>query len=741
MSSVSSFKPEDDSESDFGAGVLRGLASGRQTRSASRAASIAAASSVSDTPSIAYLDPETDDTQARYADLDARIRSFDPGVLKEYSNFFEDEKGYFTFSKVDEKAEIFDVSQLGAVVWTATEKEKFFNHLDRKGRNGIREIAAAIGTKSELEVLDYVNLLHEGVISHHYQALQNSLVVLGEIPAALEISEPCRAGLDECAQVLAWKEEMDQYMVDRKRYGNNFVITDHQARKLVSDDIHESSRGSVHVAAAILNVPTWISLSRQIYMKFGGRKEEDDWANIIQTDSERPAMSGEALMDFYVLTVSITRRLIQSTIFLAMSRMRQLQQLDEEPSSDIRMEDVMTAIDVLNMKHSRGQFAFDAARRNGLTIVDVRNRKGWKPQVLNYDEVERILNGDDEDLHSDNVHSQSEPDDYDSEDEDFEEDEMAEKQSQPRESARAERQLPAALEAEAGADDADDEEEEEDGDEAQDQDGDQQQEAHQHPEPEPELEPPPKSPHPERDTKPDDPDFQDPDHFQPPSRRLSIQSFLSSGEEEQASDAEEEHADRHDREQNRLAEMELWRLLRRPGPPAISIPLFTDEELKQDAQNRPLVLRKTRRELTNWRDLTLYHSEWEEYGSDGPDLVEELAENRRKRRRIDEENIWFETGDEDEEDEQDVEDEHETERNEEPMDPGDGAEVPIYKSASVVNSEESDVDQMDVDDDAEIGASGPSKSPSIAVELPKYDPDARDALPRSSSGSQSEYME
>lgn len=730
MSSVSSFKPEDDSESEFDAGVLQGRWSGRHTRSASRAASIPVASSTSDTPSIEDIDLETDDTQTRYADLEARIQALDPGLLKDYSKFFEDEKGYFTFSKVDEDAEILSVSEHGAVVWTATEKEKFFNHLDRKGRNGIREIAAAIGTKSELEVMDYLNFLHEGLISHHLQGLQHDMVILNEVPAAVEVSESCRAELDKCADVLAMKEDWEQSMVNRKRYGNNWVIADPQARKLVKNDSNEPLRGSIHLAAAILNVPNWVNLSRKIYMKFGGRREEDDWMNIKQTDTETPSMSGEALMDFYALTLSITRRLIQSSIFLAMSRFRQLKQIgDEDLNPNIRTEDVEAAIDILNMKHTRGHFVFDAVRRNGLTVVDVRNEKGWKPRVLSYDEVDKVLNGADiDELHSENARFQSEQGDYDdSEDEDFEdEDEAAERHSQPSEPAQAEPEPAAALEAQAGADDADDEDD--DGDEAQDQYQDQQQPAE--PEPEPFREEPPL----EQDIKPDEPDPEDSD-FHPLSRRLSVQSFLSSGEEEQGSDAEEEHAERHDQESSRAAEMKLWALLRQPAPPGLRTPLFTKQQLKDDVRNRPVIMRKTRHELTGWRDLTLYHSEWEEYGSDAPNLVDELAENRRKRRRIEEEVMW-ETGDE-----EDEEDEDESQANDVSEDGDDGAEGPTFRSASVVNSEASDVDQMDVDEVGPRAPSAPSKSPSIAVELPEYEPAAWDTYMRSFSGSPAKRRE
>lgn len=708
MSSVSSFKPEDDSESEF---ELRGLPFERQTRSVSRAASVAVTSPPSDTPSVEDIDLEADDTETRYADLEARIQALDRRALEDYSKFLEDEKGYFTFSKVDENAEIFNVTQYGAVVWTATEKEKFFNHLDRKGRDGIREIAAAIGTKSELEVMDYLSLLHENLISHHIQALQNFTVILSEIPAAAEIGDPCRAELDKYAEVLTLKEDLDHSTIIRKRYGNNWVITDRQARKLADHDCSEPLRGSIHLAAAILNVPDWVNLSRKLYMKFGGRREEDDWTNIRQAVTDTPSISGEALMDFYALTLTITRRLIQSSIFLAMSRTRQLQQLGcEDPNPDVRKEDVRSAIDVLNMKHTRGSFAFDAARRNGLTIVDDRHQKGWKSQMLSYDEVEKILNGDEDDLHSESVHSQSDQDGQgDSEDEDFVEDEAVEGHSSRNESAQAEPDSPAALEPEARADDSDDEDE--DGEENQDH-----RETHQHDEPQ-EPESPPENLPPEEDIKQDEPDPQEPD-FYSPTRRPSLQSVLSSGEEEQASDAEEKHADRHDQETSRVAEMKLWSLLRQPGPPGVSTPLFTMQQIKEDVLNRPLVMRKTRRELTGWRDLTLYHSEWEEYGTGAQDLVDELAENRRKRRRIEEEDVLRETGDE-EEDEEDEEDE--SQGNERSENGDDGS--PIYKSASVVNSEESDVDEMDIDDEVRHGTSVPSKSPSIAIELPKYEPD------------------
>lgn len=74
----------------------------------------------------------------------------------------------------------------GIVTWTAKEKEVFLNLLDWKGKNGIKEIADAIGSKSELEVLDYLKLLHKGLERQHVLNCHSRTIVLGDVPAAVK---------------------------------------------------------------------------------------------------------------------------------------------------------------------------------------------------------------------------------------------------------------------------------------------------------------------------------------------------------------------------------------------------------------------------------------------------------------------------------------------------------------------------------------------------------------------------
>ena len=441
-------------------------------------------------------------------------------------------------------------------------------------------------------------------------------IVMGDIPAAAEVSKECCDELDKYAEVLTVQEELNTATAGRLKYGNNSIVSDVQAQALRNADVNTPLRGSIHLAASVLNVPTWIELSRRFFMNFGSSREEDNWTNIIQSKEESPSMTGDALMDFYVLTMSITRRLVHSALFFAMSRIRSTQLAGRGHRHRVTKRDVQAAIDVLNMKHKRPDFLLDFARRNGLVIADITNRKGWVPRLLSYAEAEEILNQDDDSYeHAKDGYASSGRDD-DGEASGGEDHEASDSPLHPTPSKSA-RQSSA-----------------------------------------------------------------------PISPRLSTKSsqYLAEAADE-AFDAEEAHADIVDRELSRREELTLWALLEKPGPPNLHVPVITEEERK-DATRKPVGERRTREEMVDWRDRTLYRSEWEEYGSDFESLVDELAENRRKRRRI-EENYSLSASV--------VYGDDADYPNEVALDEAAGAKNPI--SASVVDSDESSDNDMVGQDD------------------------------------------
>lgn len=402
-SSESSFAPDEISESDSEFSVDEQPQQPRSRRSSSRI-EVVDISSDDDNKDGILSDQDLDSDLEPYPDTDARdnqietlnnhIQRVSPKILETYASLVTEIENDISFSTVREDEEIHNVHQHGAVIWTATEKEILYNVLDRKGKNGIKEIAAAIGTKSELEVMDHLRLLHRGLESQHLVERHVKTIIMGDVPAAAEISEKCCAELDEYARGLRAKDDLDAVLAARMRFGENWLVTSTQAKQLLAAEMDVPMRGDMHLPANLLNIPTWIDLEQRFFMNFGGSQEEDNWVNVAQAKHEYPSISGDALMDFYALTVSITRRLIQSTQFVAMSRIRSQRLYGRERANAVRRKDVKAAINILNMKPKRTNFLLNLARRNELVIKDEHKRKGWKAPTIDYDEAEKILNGE-----------------------------------------------------------------------------------------------------------------------------------------------------------------------------------------------------------------------------------------------------------------------------------------------------------------------------------------------------------
>lgn len=559
-SSSSNYEPDDSEDSDFSIESNRGRQ--RQRRSLSHHEPVGLEHSTEQDPTDPEnapieIDDEPDSSQSRWDRLEALVQQLKPDSLDRYKSLLEEVKTDVIFNRGIDDEEPHETTQNGAVIWTAEEKELLFNTLDRKGKGGIRYAAATIGTKSEVEIADYLKLIQRSLEARHVLEERLELIIMGEIPSALEVSKECCAELDRYAEYLVIQEDVDTEKECRAIYAGNGLICAPQAKSLVEKDVNPPLRGSIHLAANVLNVPGWTQLSTQVFMNFGGSKAEDSWNELVKSKKESPGLYGDALMDFYALTVSITRRLVQSTMFFAMARLRSMSGIGRARRNAIRKRDVRAAVDVLNMRHDRQGFFVDAARRNHLVILDDENES-----PMSYEEAEEILGQEDENENSD-----------------------ADQEDTASESENAE-------EVEEGG-------EEDEEDEASNMDS-----ATSQPNSEPS-------------------NHQNPDRTRPP--KLSW--------DEIPLDTEEEHADLVDVQISRAEESKLWHILDTPVPRHLDIPIVPAEEDKKDATQKPHCQRKLKEELVDWRDRTLYRDEWEEYGEGLQDLEEELAENRRKRRR------------------------------------------------------------------------------------------------------------
>ncbi|RAK97904.1 uncharacterized protein BO80DRAFT_427761 [Aspergillus ibericus CBS 121593] len=292
--------------------------------------------------------------------------------------------------------ENYRATQNGIVTWTPKEKEVLYAVLDRKGKDGIQEISRQLGTKSELEVQEHLKLLHAGLERQHLKDRHTRTVILGDVPAAAEISEECCDALDPYAELAALEEQLAEDVAGKQKHHDLWIIdrktAEELGREIKSQGADPGANSSAHLTAELLNVKKWIRLSERFFMNFGGTRLEDNWANVAFA-GETPSMTADALADFYALTVSLTRRLVQSTLFFAMSRRRNMRQTGNEKANVVRSRDVQTAVDVLNMQRGHSDFWVGLARRCSLRVEDSRHRKGWKAVHMEHDEVEDILSG------------------------------------------------------------------------------------------------------------------------------------------------------------------------------------------------------------------------------------------------------------------------------------------------------------------------------------------------------------
>ncbi|KAI4729674.1 hypothetical protein E4T49_02372 [Aureobasidium sp. EXF-10728] len=119
-------------------------------------------------------------------------------------------------------------------------------------------------------------------------------------------------------------------------------------------------------AAELLDLPMWLKLS-QMFM-YQSPELGDSWNNFTTSRHETPSMYHTAFQDFHNLTVSLTRRVVQATIFQTMTRLRARDK--DSPSARVTAGDVRAAIDVLDLQPNTRKFWGDVPRKHGLRVYE-----------------------------------------------------------------------------------------------------------------------------------------------------------------------------------------------------------------------------------------------------------------------------------------------------------------------------------------------------------------------------------
>ncbi|GAB7346123.1 hypothetical protein MBLNU457_4873t1 [Dothideomycetes sp. NU457] len=361
----------------------------------------------------------------------ARLRGFTTAYRDLYNDEIVDANRRHDLDPVDS----LQPSQIGGSVWTIEEKQRLFDRLPRLGRHDVRRLSAAVGSKTEAEVHEFLLLLGQGSVESSLSVRQQGLGP-EEVPAAVEVPPECERTLDRAAKAMAYKVEQLDQEVAQKRHGETWLLTSELAdeieKALDNRDSQRSENRTVtrqsasaqernadeqNIAetvppAKLLHLGNWLELSR-LFMESAAERDEG-WWSLLGSEDDEPSIYHTAFADFENLAVMLTTRLIQTAIFQAMSRIRASDQV--KPGLNVRRQDVVAATQVLKLNDNWSEFWIGCARRNQIKVhanrrvkagddqqtgkgiysnsrfVDFEKRKRSRNgYLLTYDEVEAAL--------------------------------------------------------------------------------------------------------------------------------------------------------------------------------------------------------------------------------------------------------------------------------------------------------------------------------------------------------------
>ncbi|KAI5920253.1 hypothetical protein F4810DRAFT_447840 [Camillea tinctor] len=310
-------------------------------------------------------------------------------------------------------------TQIGAVMWSAAEKTAFFSALGRLGRDDLAGIAARIRTKSEPEVRQYLLLLDAS--NRHRRSDEDKrhrVLRAVDIPAAAEVSQACCAALEQAADGLALRQERHEEALERKRWRGRWLITPARAQVLESQYHQQQRDGGLPAFAELFALRTWLRLSERVFMN--SAVPDGNWRCVVdEAEDDAPSVRATAFADFHALALSVTRRLVLASLYIAESRVRAKNTGDPRHRTRplVRPHDVRVAAASVGLKEDARVFWARCARRLRLDVHDDDD---------NDDDDSPLREGVKSEKHDDAIISTDEEDgdsDENPEDEDEEEDE------------------------------------------------------------------------------------------------------------------------------------------------------------------------------------------------------------------------------------------------------------------------------------------------------------------------------
>lgn len=326
------------------------------------------------------------------SDLQARVKRVKPFYNEKYRVLFNSTLKDFISGSYLEGISL-PPNQIGVTRWSSEEKETFFSILARRGRHDIKGIAADIGSKSESEVYIYLELLQNATAERNAHVHHKRLLQIDDMEPALEVSQQCCAALDLAAEAVSVLQHLEEEKKERQEHASLSLLTSKLAkwanRSLLAGEEGEQEVLQALPAATLLNLKSFLTLSERVFMN--SSVAENNWRTYAER-RQSPSITYTAFSDTHTLAVSLTRRLIQCSLFFAMSRTRTMGTSSYyTPKQHVKTRDVVAALNVLGMEANGRKTWTGTARKCRLRVYENVTHQKAQGKRYSYDEVEEIL--------------------------------------------------------------------------------------------------------------------------------------------------------------------------------------------------------------------------------------------------------------------------------------------------------------------------------------------------------------
>ena len=328
------------------------------------------------------------------SDLQARVKRLKPFYNDQYRVLLNSTVRDVASGGFSEVAPL-PSNQIGVTIWSSEEKKTFFSVLARRGRYDIKGIAADIGSKSESQVYTYLELLQNAMVEQNAHVHRKQLLTIDGIEPALEVSQQCCAALDLAAEAVSVLQHKEEEKIERQEHANlsllNSTVAKWANRSLLAGEEGEQEVLQALPAATLLNLRCFLTLSKRFFMN--SSIPENNWRTYAGR-RQPPSITYTAFSDMQTLVISLTKKLIQSSLFFAMSRIRTLGRSDYTPKQHVKARDVEAALNVLGMEANGRKTWIATARKCRLRVYENVRHQKVEGKRYSYDEVEATLSKD-----------------------------------------------------------------------------------------------------------------------------------------------------------------------------------------------------------------------------------------------------------------------------------------------------------------------------------------------------------